>query len=668
MDKPLTFQKVSQVSCALLLVPFLGASCATPSRSDAPKPSQSSSRAPGLGAEVEFREAQDLYSNKDYEGALSRLERFKASFPKSPLLPRANNLRGLCYLLLKRPSEAVEAFKEATSPNPKSRAFNQFVLYNLARAQAEAGQQTEAEQTLTQIEVNALDRDTTLKYRLLKADLLQKKGLNYEAAREAFSASLLVEKSKLPEFRPSLLSVLGRALPEITGSVLLENLQTDFVQSPVGDILLYRLVSYEKLAGNRPKAEEHLRALTSQFPESEYVAQANSMIGPPPEYPVDPNVIGILLPLKGKFAKFGARVLQSIQLALEIFDASGPDHPLTLAIENSGDEPEQSIQALDRLVSQHHAAAVIGPLLTKGIEQVSRRATELRVPLISFARQTGVPSEFVLSAGLTFQLQARELARHAVEYQGLKRFAILAPRDKIGEELAHEFWDAVEALGGQITDIEFYTPGETDFRQPVDKLSGRYFAEARQREFEELAKIREAQQIKKRTRKTEQFYSLKPIVDYQAVFIPDEAKATGQIFPTFSYRDIENIRFLGPAAWYSPEFLARSEGYGPRAFFVEGFFPQSQDATTKKFVEKYQAAFGQEPSSLDAVAYDAANVLEHAMNQAGNDRTRLEILDRLKSLRGFPGTTGRLTYRDGVFLRELKVLTVRDGKFAEAPK
>src|SRR5262249_22689744 len=156
-----------------------------------------------------------------------------------------------------------------------------------------------------------------------------------------------------------------------------------------------------------------------------------------------------------------------------------------LVMEDSGEDADQSVAALERLVSQHHAVVVIGPLLSKGIDQVTQRAQELGVPLISLARasSSATSGNYVFQAGITLQMQTEQIARYAHDRLGYSKFAEIYPRDKVGIETGNLFWDAVDGLNGaEIVGAETYAPGETDFRQVVDKLSGLYYTEARQRE------------------------------------------------------------------------------------------------------------------------------------------------------------------------------------------
>jgi ABC-type branched-subunit amino acid transport system substrate-binding protein len=341
---------------------------------------------------------------------------------------------------------------------------------------------------------------------------------------------------------------------------------------------------------------------------------------------------------------------------------TGPE-PVTLVLEDSGDEPDQAVQALERLVFKDHVAAVIGPLMSKGIDQVTRRAEELQVPLISLARGSGVQGNYVFQAGLTQQFQAQQVARYAIQKMGLKRFAVLYPKDKLGSETANSFWDAVDALGGEMVGAESYNSGETDFRQQVDKLSGLYYTEARNRELEELAKERTENKIKKRTRKTEQYFSLKPIVDYDAVFIPDEVHTTGSIIPMFAYRDVDTVKFLGTSAWNFTEIAGIS--HSENAIFVDAFDFANPAANARAFLDDYKTTFGADPSVLEAVAYDAAKVLDAAL-ALGPIRDRADLLARLQSVKNFPGVTGTISYDKGVYARDLKVFTVRSGRIVDA--
>jgi branched-chain amino acid transport system substrate-binding protein len=537
----------------------------------------------------------------------------------------------------------------------------------LAKAQFEAGSIDDAEQTAAQVDISKLDTDNRIKFRFLRANIYNKRKFDFEAARELLAASREA-KPLTPELRKLIETSLDNSLREIAGTQQLEDLYQENQDSPLADGLLFRLGSKEKQFGLEGKSETHLRTLLAKYPDSSYASDAQQLLSNKADQVLDRKTVGVLLPLKGKFARFGRRNLEAIEQAFGIFDLDQPDNGIQLAIEDSGDEPDQAIKALDRLVLQQHVSAVIGPLLSKGIDQVTRRAAELGVPLISLARHLGVTDNYIVQAGLTLQMQAYEMARYAIQSRGLRRFAILAPKGQVGDEATQYFWDAVVGMGGEIVGVESYNPDETDFREVVDKLSGLYYTEARQPELDELARLRKENNIKKRNRRTEQYYSLPPIVDYEAVYIADDPKVTGQIMPTFAYRDVDHAQFLGTSAWNSPDLIRRADRNAEGALFTDAFFPNSTRPRVRKFIDTYQAQFDVAPNGMDALAYDAGLVVLKAMQSVGNDFTRQDLLERIKDTHNLQGVTGILSYKDGQLNRDLRILSIQGGQIVEVSK
>ncbi len=610
-----------------------------------------------------------LYNSGDFEQVIEQSKAFFTKHPKSAYAANIDNLRGLALLLTRRPTLAIPAFKRALQAQGTSRTFKQYVLYNLAKAQFDAGLHEEAEISASQIPGESLDRENRLKLHYLKSKIYSRRQLHLEAIREILTASRLLTDVQIEGTREathSFVGLLSQSLDQVGAPDILESLYREFESSPLADLVLYRIAQSEIAMGNRAQAEFHLRTLMNRFPESRHYSDAASMLTTAEaRAPIVAGTVGVLLPLSGKFARLGQRNLQAIQLAMGIYGDPSTDSKLTLVVEDSGEEPEQAIRALNRLVNQHNVVAIVGPLLSKGIDQVTQRAHELGVPMITLTRYPGVPSEYVFPAGLTMRSQAYQAARFAVDRMGMKRLAIAFPKDKAGEESMHHFWDAVEAEGGTIVGAEAYNPGETDFRALVDKLSGLAYPDARQRELDELEKKRTELKITKRNRKTEQYFALQPIVDYDGVFIPEEPKTAGQIMPTFAYRDVDKVKFLGNASWNTPELFSRARNAVDHAYFVDVFDPTSTDSRVRSFVEAFRMSFNAEPNSLDALAYDAA-LLAREVVPAVSETSRNDTRDRLKRIRGFHGVTGKISFDSGELTREMMVFSFRGGKISRA--
>ncbi|MBY0471136.1 penicillin-binding protein activator [bacterium] len=610
---------------------------------------------------ADFQEIKSLYSRASYDAVIPKLQAFEKKHAKSSRIPHVRNLMGLSYLLTKRPVQAINQFRRSLDANSDS-GFKNFVLYNLAAAQFEAGQGPETLQTIKEIDIGELDRDTKVKTHFLASKAFMKVGNAPDAAEALLEAAKTADPSQA---RTVFAPPLEQALDVIADPSILDRVYHAHEDSPIADLVLYRWASKDVAAGKLSSGEANLVLLINKFPQSPKVGESQDMLkSMKSRSVVEPTAVGVLLPMKGRYARFGLKSLQGIQLAFRIFNTDEPDSRFTLVIEDSGEEPEQAIQGLENLFFKHHVAAVIGPLTSKGIDQITQRAQELGLPMISLAQQTGMAGNYVFPSAMTPKSQAYEIARYAIEKMGLRKFAVIHPRDKFGEQLSQHFWDATESMGGEIVGFEAYNTGETDFRQQVDRLTGVHYGDARQRELEILAKSREEANIRKKSRKTDKYFKLTPIVDFQAVFIPDEPKIVGLVIPTFAYRDIERVKFLGIATWHSNELLSRAGNYAEGAVFVDTFFNESSSPQVKKFVSRFSTTFGAEPTAIEALSYDAANILEQVLFSVGSSN-RDAIRDGLKRIMGYQGVTGRISYLDGVFQRELNVLTVKGGKFAE---
>lgn len=611
----------------------------------------------------DFQTIQSLFSKSDFNGVIGKAQNFEKTYPKSKDLAQVQNLMGLSYLLTKRPQPAIVVLKKSLLSNTNS-SLTPYIQFNLGAAQFDAGQVDGAIATLENLSFDALEKDILYKYRTLKARAYQEKKKYFEASREILLQS---EKTDKKETAATHRGQLDRLVAQFNELAQFDLLIQQHNNSPLLDILLFRAAQLAEKTGKPRSAESLLKRIVSDFSESPFFPQAVDLIKTlPSAAEMDSLAVGVLVPLTGKFAKFGQRTLQAIELAFRIYNPSEADSKVTLHVADSGDDTEKALAGLKELVSDHHVAAVIGPLMSKGIDQVAALAQNLGVPLLSLAQQSvNQPGNFVFQFGLTAQLQAYTIAKYAIDELKIKRFAILFPRDKFGEQYSQAFWDAVESLGGEIKGFEAYSPEDTDFRQVIDKLIGTYYTDARQREVDVLAEYRKTNNIKRKNRKTEMYFNLPPIVDFDAVFVPDEPKVIGQILPTFAYRDANQVKFLGTATWNSSELITRGQSYVEGSLFTDAFFSESSSSAVKKFTQKYRAAFESDPTAMEALAYDAAALLENLLRSGSSD-SREKLRDQLTNSSNFSGVTGKISFQNGQLNRTINILTVKSGKIAEA--
>jgi ABC-type branched-subunit amino acid transport system substrate-binding protein len=361
-----------------------------------------------------------------------------------------------------------------------------------------------------------------------------------------------------------------------------------------------------------------------------------------------------------------------------------------LAVRDTRGEPDGAAAALEALVIEEGAIAVVGGVTNAEGERAASAAEELQIPFVSLSKQEGITQAgpFVFQNMLTASEQAEALLGLAMGKRGMKRFAILYPSMTYGVELANAFWDALEERGGEVRAAETYAPDRTTFTPLVKSMVGKLHLEER-RDFQEQAREiadKEKDPFRRRKALEKARERLAPITDFDAIFIPDFARNVKLIAPALAVEDVltqtcepgaieklakltgrpdlRPVQLLGANGWGGdPSLFDQSPGGAGRhvrcAIYVDGFFAGSSRPGTKRFMEAFQQKFpGQTPSILEASAYDAAGMARQVIEQ-GRAETRAALRDGLAALRGFKGATGEISMGpDRTPERELFFLTV----------
>lgn len=374
--------------------------------------------------------------------------------------------------------------------------------------------------------------------------------------------------------------------------------------------------------------------------------------------------IGACLPMSGRGEAAGRAVRSGLEVAL----GESSKHTLELVTADCGATPESAAAAFDRLVFEEKVMAVVGPLSGDQADVLADRATQLGVPNITLSPRPGLLQKgvSVFRVALTPERQVRALVGYARERLGAKNFAILFPEDAFGREFAQEYFRIVHEFGGEITAAESYSPNQADFKVAIDNMTGGGFPSWRAVEQEELRKQLHEKlgETRKPTKAELEASRIKPIVDFDVLFIPDSYKALGQIVPALLYADVSTPQLIGPSTWNSPRLLERAGQYLDKALFVDMFAIERPTSATKAFVNLYQGKKGVLPNSLNALGYDVGMALRLAY---GNDRapeSRDELRSRLEALGTFDGALGQYAWNsERETLSEIQLFQIRKGAF-----
>jgi ABC-type branched-subunit amino acid transport system substrate-binding protein len=402
-------------------------------------------------------------------------------------------------------------------------------------------------------------------------------------------------------------------------------------------------------AGDQPAARRQIETVL-QYPNAfpgreEAVKLRDRLFGAP----VKNRVLGVILPLSGRYAAFGKAVRRGMELALEQLGSA--EYPVKLLFRDSAGEADRSARAVSELANTEQVLAVLGPLTGTAAEAAAARAQLERLPLLTLSQHSGLAETgpYVFRSSLTSALQARTLARYAIEERGLHTFAVLAPDNRLGREMSSRFAAEIEQRGGVIVAERRYAADATDFRRQILLLKG---------------EDPDAPEPPEQPAATEAEQEL-PALPFEALFIPDYAERVGLIAPQLAYYGVRDVALLGINGWNDPELLRLAEGYVEGAVFSDGFYRYSPYPFVQAFVNSYFERYGAEPTILEAQGYDAAGILLAQLSR-GEQLSRDDLRNALSQLQNYPGVAGATSFdAQGDAQKVLFLLQVQKGNIVQ---
>ena len=544
-----------------------------------------------------------------------------------------------------------------SSAPPRAGTAGPVVLSTKGKSLAKTAASTAAVQQAPVAEINLTGAEA-LKF--------EKEGRYTEALKEFVSLSVNSRVKQNQEFyRLKALEVTENKLAEDD----LDKVSSDSDYGFVRGHALFRLGELSLQRRDSTSARRYFSSVISFLPESDIAARSQEHIAQIDSVRfVEPKTIGVILPLSGKNGPIAQKALRAVEMGLGL-DTQGSR--FKLAVMDSESNPDTARRSVERLVKEDKAIAIIGSLLSKTASAEVSKADELGVPSLVLSQKSGITDAgpTVFRNALTSEMQVHHLVHVAMDEMGMKRFAILFPNDLYGTEYANIFWDEVLARGGTIAAVQSYNPKDTDFRDPVQRLVGTYYIEARLDEYKFLVKDKKLNQKGKFQRQEKAADDvLPPVTDFDAVFIPDSAKTLGQLAAFLSYGGARNIKLLGTNLWNTPGLAKRAGNFSSSVLFVDGLFNQSENFQRSQFVQNYKKIFNEDPGLIEIQAYDSALILRQLVLSGAS--TRDELARKLSDLRQFPGSLGPLDMsKTREVLRPVLSLTLaRDGQIVPAVK
>ncbi|WP_176445373.1 ABC transporter substrate-binding protein [Blastococcus mobilis] len=335
--------------------------------------------------------------------------------------------------------------------------------------------------------------------------------------------------------------------------------------------------------------------------------------------------VGLVIPQAGVYTPLGEDMQQGWDLWLDQNDGMMGDFDVETVIADEGEGPDTGVPAVQRLLTEDSVDALVGIVNSATALGVAEQVTEAEVPLIvanagAEAITKDAASPYVWRSSFTNAQIAAAMGTHLAE-EGIGPVYVMAPDYAAGQEVVAGFTEAYEAGGGTIAGQALTPFGTTQDFQPF--LSGVQSSGAAA---------------------TFVFYAGGEAVSYV------------QQYDEFGLKD--SIPLYGSGFLTEGSVL---DAQGESAVGVRTTLHYSTEIDNEanaEFVEAYQAAYDELPTTYAVQAYDAANVLGRALAEAGDvsGSAITEALDGLGEIddspRG-PWSFTNQTPEQSIYLREV---------------
>jgi branched-chain amino acid transport system substrate-binding protein len=346
------------------------------------------------------------------------------------------------------------------------------------------------------------------------------------------------------------------------------------------------------------------------------------------------KVVGVIIPLSGKWGSVGQKILKGIEMAANVFTA-GQTPDVEYVIRDYGNNEESIPKIIDELDREYKVAAIIGPLGERASDITYREVQARHLPTIMFtqAEMTLQPNAYCFRNFVTVDIQAKALLG-AARSMGITRFAVMSPDDRFGKTFSDAFIKMAPKYNIKVLRTITYAPQNGDFNQQVKAL---------------LASRKKIPSEKS--------------ADIKAILIPDSASNAAMI-ASYLYPKIPNARLFGPMLWDTPEFMKVGDKYVENAVFLSGFFHASIISSVQNFNQSFTSTFKYAPSIWEASAFDTASILQNILQS--QTLSRSDLRERIADVKAYPGVSGITTFSaNGSLDKEIYILTIRGGSIYE---
>lgn len=338
--------------------------------------------------------------------------------------------------------------------------------------------------------------------------------------------------------------------------------------------------------------------------------------------------VGIIAPFSGPALTYGQEGQKGIRTAMQLQPFLNNGDKIELIELDDKNEPELSVQLLERLVLEDKVSAIITFSSSSPVLAMAKVADEFKTPILAAAAthpDITKNNGFINQLGFDDNFQGIVAALFVRDDLLIDRVAVFNnPDSAYSSHLAYEFEQKFKSIGGEVTDSISLTDQTVNITDAIKRI-----------------------------------YEHNPELIYLPISVKDVIRV------------VKEVRKLGwaPLMMGSDGLVATMiTQYEEEIDLVDGmlatdFFAHGMPLTPfgEKARDKYIDQFGERKTAYAALGVEGYAILHNAMNRCSNPADRDCINRQIRSTKHFTGIVGRITIgKNGKAQRPLCINSIQN--------
>jgi branched-chain amino acid transport system substrate-binding protein len=348
--------------------------------------------------------------------------------------------------------------------------------------------------------------------------------------------------------------------------------------------------------------------------------------------------IGATISETGPAAFLGDPEAKTLKMLVDKVNAAGGinGEEIALTLYDDGGDPNKARTFATRLVEDDEVVAIIGGTTTGTTMSIIPVTEDAEIPFISLAGAIEIidpVKEWVFKTPHTDRMACQKIFED-LKARGITRIGMISGTDGFGASMREQCLDVVGEYGIEVLADESYGPTDADMTPQLTNIKNTEGVEA-------VLNPGFGQGPSIVTRNFQQLAVGLPLYQSHGV-------ASKGFIDLAGASAAEGVRLPGTALLIG-DLLADDDPQKP---------------VVNAYVEEYEAAYGEAPSTFGGYAHDGFAIMVDAIGRAGSAEPEA-IRDAIEATAGLAGTTGVVTMTPedhlGFDLSAFRMLEIKDG-------